>query len=142
MEDKTKRHEALKKLLTNDPFSCQEEVVSAMKKIGFAVTQSSISRDFRELKVIKIGGHYLPASQITKSKGRSTFQQLVEGFDPAGPHLLVVKTTPGAASIVAEKIDVEDIPGVVGTIAGDNTIFVATKSNASHSKIINRIKEF
>lgn len=141
MDEKVKRHGALRKLLIDKPFSCQDDVVLAMENLGFDVTQSSISRDFRDLKIIKVGGQYLPSSSLTNSKGKSPYQQMIQGIDTAGANLLVIKTVSGAASIIADKIDSESPLGVAGTVAGDNTIFVATKNKAAQTKVISMIKE-
>lgn len=139
MELKIKRQAYLNELLSGSSFRRQEEVVKAMLQKGFEVTQSSISRDFREIGVIKVGGVYRPGKTI-HSNSQSPLQAMIKGIDTAGPHLIVVQTTPGAAAAVAEAIDLEEIDGIAGTVAGDNTIIIATKSSSAQVKAVTRIQ--
>lgn len=111
-----------------------------MSDEGFDVTQSSISRDFRELGIVKIGGRYLPSAQILGEGDRFGLQRLIVSIDTAGANLVVIKTSSGAANAVAEDLDLKDIPGFIGTVAGDNTFFVATKNKAAQLKVIQAIK--
>ena len=141
MEDRQKRQQHLLKLLKSRTFSNQDDVVTAMSGAGYEVTQSSISRDFKELGVVKLGDRYTPGETLKANARESTLQRMIRGFDNAGPHLLVVKTSPGAAPAVAEEIDDKEVDGIAGTVAGDNTIFIATKSRAAQLKIINYIKQ-
>ena len=132
MKDKSPRHDALIKLLKERKFSKQADVVAAVTKLGYEVTQASISRDFTELGIDKVGGRYLPRSELS---GQGEFGGLVSGIEFASPFLSVVKTNPGAASIVAAKLDKRSVTGVLGTIAGDDTIFIATKSKAAQNQL-------
>lgn len=135
---KEHRQKTLSRIIDSHEFTSQADVVSQMVKAGFDATQSSISRDFRELGIGKIGGVYRTASAL-----RGTFQSpiklLIQSAEPAGENLLVVKTSPGGASAVAEAIDIEDVPGVVGTVAGDNTIFIATTTGVVQKKILRKL---
>jgi transcriptional regulator of arginine metabolism len=133
------RRPVLLELLTQRDFFNQSDVVEAMKRKGFAVTQASISRDFKELGVAKICGMYRPASGIITGSLQSSVRGLIRSIEFVGDNLAVVKTSSGAAGAAAEAIDLEDIPGVVGTIAGDNTIFIATKNKKAHELIKKRI---
>jgi len=132
VKDKSPRHEALIKLLKERKFSKQTEVVSALKKLGYDVTQASVSRDFAELGIDKVAGRYLPRSELG---GQGEFGGLVSGVEFASPFLSVIRTSAGAASIVAAKLDKRAINGVLGTIAGDDTIFVATKTKAAQNQL-------
>ena len=96
MKDKSPRHEALIKLLKEKKYSKQSDVVSSLKRLGYDVTQASVSRDFTELGVDKVGGRYIPRSELG---GQGEFGGLVSGIEFASPFLSVVKTTAGAASI-------------------------------------------
>lgn len=140
MELKSKRHAYLTDLLSRSSLKRQDEVVREMMAKGFDVTQSSISRDFKELGVIKIGGVYKPGKMRSEFSERSPLQMMIRKVDTAGPHLVVVLTTPGAAAAVAEEIDLGSIDGVVGTVAGDNTIMIATKSAAAQARAIIKIQ--
>ena len=135
---KTLRHAAIRLILNHHDFSNQDDVVARMIKEGFDVTQSSISRDFKELGVTKLAGIY---RIISLGTFQSSIKLLIRETSAAGDNLLVVKTSSGGASAVAEAIDLEVVEGVVGTVAGDNTIFVATKDKKSQERVIKRIKE-
>lgn len=131
-KEKISRHEALLELLRSKSFSSQQAVVAALEKLGYEVTQASVSRDFHELGVSKIGGRYLAR---TEQPGYGDFTNLITSVESASTSLVVVRTPPGGANMVAAKIDKISIPGVVGTIAGDDTIFVATKGRAAQGRI-------
>ena len=132
MKDKSPRHEALLNLLREKKFSKQSDVARALEKLGYEVTQASISRDFSELGIDKVGGRYLSRADLG-SQGE--FGGLVLGVEFASLFLAVVRTTTGAASVVAAKLDGRSIPGVLGTIAGDDTIFIATKNKSAQSQL-------
>jgi transcriptional regulator of arginine metabolism len=132
VKDKSPRHNALLSLLRERKFSKQVEVVRALEKLGFDVTQASVSRDFAELGIDKVGGKYVARCEL---QAQGEFNGLVLGMEFASLFLAVVKTTPGAANIVAAKLDSRSMPGVLGTIAGDDTIFVATKTKAAQQHL-------
>ena len=140
--EKQARQQHLLKLLKKEAFGSQEEVVAAMHAAGFEVTQSSVSRDFRELGILKLGSRYAAPEVLSHGTTPATLQRMIRGYDAAGPHLFVVKTSPGAASIIAEEIDQRGVAGVVGTIAGENTIFVATTSRETQERIVNLLRQF
>jgi len=132
MAEKLSRHEALLELLRSKPFTSQQGVVSALERLGFDVTQASVSRDFNELSISKIGGRYVAR---TEQPGYGELVTLVLSLESASTSLVVIRTPPGAANMVAAKIDKISVPGVVGTIAGDDTIFVATKGRAAQGRL-------
>ena len=131
-KEKTSRQEALLELLRSKPFTSQHEVALALERLGYEVTQASVSRDFTELGISKIAGRYMARSE---QSGYSDFSALVLEIETASTSLVVIRTPPGAASMVAAKLDSIVIPGVVGTIAGDDTIFVATKGRAAQGRL-------
>jgi transcriptional regulator of arginine metabolism len=120
----------------------QEDLVRLLKEAGHAVTQSSVSRDLRDLGVIKVSGRYvLPpetAMQITGDFGM--LAQFVRGLRRAGPSLTVLKTTIGAAQSVAVAIDKAEWPEVAGTISGDDTIFIATANSRAQDELLGRLQ--
>ena len=135
-EDKIERQEVLAEVLQREECSNQHDVVQAMKKRGYAVTQPSISRDFQELGVVKVSGRYVIADVSANGQlGTNTSSSLVTTIEAVGPHLIVAKTTSGAASVVAAKIDRLDVDGLVGTVAGDDTIFLATKNRRAQQRV-------
>ncbi len=135
------RREAIRQLLTKGPAETQGSIVSVLEAQGFTATQSSVSRDLRELGAIKTAsGYELPNSDQNSDDQVAEVASLFRSFRPAGPNLLVVQTAIGAAQRVALALDRSDWPGMVGTIAGDDTIFVATDSAASQKNLIARIE--
>lgn len=137
------RRSAILRLLRGSAVRGQGELVRLLKREGHEVTQSSISRDLRDLGVLKVSGRYLPpGDEVTRTnRDFDTLAQFVRGVETAGPSLTVIKTTIGAAQSVAIAIDRSDWPEVVGTISGDDTIFVATRSAREQSQVRTRLRE-
>ena len=122
-------------LIRSRSIANQQELTDLLVDKGIDTTQSSISRDLKKLGVVKVDGRYkLP--QIVA--GEST---LVDRLDAtcAGPNLIVLKTGPGNANRAAVMIDSAGITGLLGTIAGDDTIFLAVAGDKHQPKIIKRI---
>jgi arginine repressor len=104
-----------------------------LRKHGHVATQSSVSRDLREMGVAKQGDRYvLPETALAPKNDFSTLKQFVNALLTAGTNLTVLKTTVGAAQSVAVAIDTARWPEVVGTISGDDTIFIATAGRSSN----------
>ncbi len=136
------RRNAIVRLLRNGLVHKQGDLVHMLQRDGYAVTQSSISRDLRDLGVLKAGGRYvMPPDEITRANGDfGALAQFVRQILPAGTCLTVVKTTIGAAASVAVAIDKAEWPEVVGTISGDDTIFVATNGEPAQAQLIARLR--
>jgi transcriptional regulator of arginine metabolism len=123
------RREALKRIIRNGVVGRQAELVRLLKRAGYPVTQSSVSRDLRDLGVAKLGDRYVLAEDAAAPvAGLAAVAAFVQDTVPAGPHLTVVRTAIGSAQSVAAAIDRARWPEVVGTISGDDTIFIATAS--------------
>lgn len=101
----------------------QEDLRSMLETTGVPATQSSVSRDLEELGVVKQHGHYT----LPRTNGAGTRGLL--SLDHAGESLVIARTVPGLASAVAVEIDAADIPEIVGTIAGEDTIFIAVRES-------------
>jgi len=115
--------------------------VRLLKRAGFDVTQSSVSRDLRDLGVAKVGDRYvLPEHATTPVADLRAVSTFVQEAVAAGPHLTVVRTTIGSAQSVALAIDRARWPEVVGTISGDDTIFIATESVRAQRALLERIR--
>jgi transcriptional regulator of arginine metabolism len=138
--DKSARRKALKQLLKEKNLGSHQAIVEAMHGLGFDVTQPSISRDCRDLGVIKIGGRYQLPDRSGKDDS-SIFSRLIIEVLPAGDCLVVVKTNSGAAQAVAEEIDLQGFSGIVGTVAGDNTIFIATENRQKQRQLTLTLRE-
>ena len=135
------RRSAIVKILRNGIVRRQSELVGLLRKDGHDVTQSSVSRDLRDLGVLKASGRYvLPPDEIMRANGDfGALSQFVRQIRPAGPCLTVIRTTIGAAPSVAVAIDKAEWPEVVGTISGDDTIFIATEHLSAQTRLIGRL---
>ena len=121
------RRAAILRLLSGANVRRQSQLAQLLKKSGYDVTQSSVSRDLRDLGVLKAGGRYLPPpDEIAHANGDfHAISRFVRQIKTAGATLIVVKTMIGAAVTVAVAIDKAEWPEIVGTISGDDTIFIA-----------------
>jgi len=136
------RRNAIVRILRNGLVRKQGDLVTLLQRDGYAVTQSSISRDLRDLGVLKAGGRYvMPSDEVTRANGDfGALALFVRQIVPAGNCLTVVRTTIGAAGSVAVAIDKAEWPEVVGTISGDDTIFVATNGELAQAQLIARLR--
>ena len=118
---KSERHKLILDSISNGPITKQDELAHLLNENGFEVTQASISRDLNELGIVKVDGKYarveLPPAEV------SPFG--VSAIDTAGENLLVVRCSAGLASAAAVRIDASKVEEIIGTIAGDDTIFIA-----------------
>jgi transcriptional regulator of arginine metabolism len=136
------RRNAIVRLLAGGVVRKQQDLVRLLRKEGYAATQSSISRDLREIGVLKARGRYvLPPQDVVRANGKfSTLAQFVHQIRRAGPCLTVIKTSTGAAPSVAVAIDKAQWPDVVGTLSGDDTIFIASGNARAQSGIVSRLR--
>jgi transcriptional regulator of arginine metabolism len=121
------RRDALRRIIRTGTVGRQADLVRLLEREGFEVTQSSVSRDLRDLGVA-------PVADFSRVVG------FVLGVVPAGPNLLVVRTTTGTAQSVALAIDRARWAEVVGTISGDDTIFVATDTARRQRAVADRLR--
>ena len=136
------RREAILGILGNGTVRRQSELTQLLRKRGFAVTQSSVSRDLRELGVLKASGRYLapPLETARAHANFGTLANFVRSVRPAGPALTVVRTSTGAAQSVAVALDKAAWPEVVGTISGDDTIFIATPDGRAQQQLLAHLR--
>jgi transcriptional regulator of arginine metabolism len=141
--EQLERRGAIMRILREGQVRRQQDLVRLLKKAGHEVTQSSISRDLRDLGVLKASGRYvLPAEETTRANGDfGTLAQFVRQLRVAGPTLTVLRTTIGAAQSVAVAIDRAEWPEVAGTLSGDDTIFIATANARARDKLVGRLRE-
>jgi transcriptional regulator of arginine metabolism len=136
------RRETLRRLITDSPVGRQQDLVRLLGKAGYPATQSSVSRDLRELGVAKRGDRYvLPDDSAQVVDDFAAVARFVRSIKPAGPNLAVIRTTAGAAQSVAIVLDRADWPEAVGTLSGDDTIFVATAGAASRRRLLARLHD-
>jgi transcriptional regulator of arginine metabolism len=136
------RRGAIVRILREGLVRKQQDLVRLLKKAGHEVTQSSVSRDLRDLGVLKASGRYvLPPDEVTRANGDfDALGQFVRGLRRAGPSLTVLRTTIGAAQSVAVAIDKAEWPEVAGTISGDDTIFIATANARAQDSLVGRLR--
>ncbi len=144
---KLQRHLAIMDIVSKKRIVTQEELCEALRNCGFDVTQATVSRDIKELHLVKItdekGYYYAPPDTAAGVRGsyermRRIFRDSVVNIDFT-ENLIVIKTLPGAAQSVALAIDSAERPNILGTVAGDDTIFVAVKPK---NAVVNVLKEF
>ncbi len=136
------RRQAIVRILREGIVHRQEDLARLLRTEGYDVTQSSVSRDLRDLGVLKASGRYvLPPDEVSRTQGDfAMLAQFVRGLKRAGPSLTVLRTTIGAAQSVAVAIDRAEWPEVAGTISGDDTIFIATANTRAQDALIARLQ--
>jgi transcriptional regulator of arginine metabolism len=140
-EDQIQRRAAIRDLLVKGPAETQASLVTELQRLGHVATQSSVSRDLREIGAIKTSkGYELPSSNESADQQVAAVAELLRSITPAGSNLLVIRTGVGAAQRVGLALDRSGWPGMVGTIAGDDTVFVATESAHAQKNLITRIE--
>ncbi len=152
MKVKNNRLEALRLIISSQQLGSQDELLAALQKEGFKLTQATLSRDLKQLKVAKaasMSGNYvyvLPNETMYKrvSTPNSIREMMkVPGFVSINfsGNMGVIKTRPGYASSIAWNIDNSDIPEILGTIAGDDTIFIVIKEGVKHQEVIEALSD-
>ncbi|MDA8349144.1 MAG: arginine repressor [Pseudomonadota bacterium] len=136
------RRQAVVRILRSGVVHRQEDLVRLLREEGYEVTQSSISRDLRDLGVLKASGRYvLPPDEVSRTQSDfAMLAQFVRELKQAGPSLTVLRTTIGAAQSVAVAIDRAEWPEVAGTLSGDDTIFIATADGRAQEQLIARLQ--
>ncbi len=145
---KSRRHNKILEIISEKDIETQEELAEELKKAGFDVTQATVSRDIKILKLIKMQGvsgtyKYAVSSKESKDINDKLSSILanaaisVENVD----NFVVVKTLTGSAMAVAEAIDTLFDTEVAGTIAGDNTIFILARSLDKAEELVDRVRK-
>ena len=143
---KSKRQEAILTLIERQPIETQEELANTLKREGYRVTQATVSRDIRELHLTKAPGEaggYRYRKPIRREPAvsdrliRILRDSLVE-VTHAG-QMIVVKTLSGSANVAGEAIDTLQWPEILGTIAGDNTIFIVVRDAEEARQVSDRL---
>jgi transcriptional regulator of arginine metabolism len=137
------RQRAIRAVLARSPVANQAQLVAELRRQGIAATQSSISRDLRDLGVARIGGRYVRQREAEERDPRvAEVARLLRSVRRAGPHLTVVQTAVGAAQGVGRAIDAAGWPEVVGSLAGDDTVFLATATEQDQERLVRRLAAF
>jgi transcriptional regulator of arginine metabolism len=140
--DRRKRHLKILELISTRPVRTQEELADALTALGWEVTQSSVSRDITALRLVKVDGAYRrpPARAARSDPDEQRVSDGVLTIETAGDALAVVHTPPGEANHVAVALDRLAWPEVIGTLAGDDTIFIAVKDLRSLRRVVREIR--
>lgn len=132
---KLERHNAILSLINTKQIGTQEELTALLKTQGLAVNQSSVSRDLLELGIVKVHGFYA----VPQKSNYAGFGLL--SLEIAGENLIVAKTETGFAAAVCVRIDNKKIPEIVGTIAGEDTIFIAVRGQKEQKIVLKKVWE-
>jgi transcriptional regulator of arginine metabolism len=129
------RQKKILSLIGAKPIGTQQELQTLLERTGVPATQSSLSRDLLELGVVKHHGHYtVPRMETTPVHG-------LLSLDRAGDNLIVARTEPGLASAAAVRIDGAALPQIVGTLAGEDTIFIAVTDGKTQRVAMKKVWE-
>lgn len=147
--NKKERQNHILSLIRNNDISTQDELVDKLRALDLDVTQATVSRDIKELGLNKVtGDHNIQKytenthnKETTTSKLITVFTQAAVSCDSAGS-IVIIKTLPGMAGASASTIDSLGFPEVVGTIAGDDTIFIAAKTSLLANHLVERLKKY
>ena len=146
---RVQRQKLIAEILRTHQVSSQEEVTARLAERGLAVTQATVSRDLEQLGAVKVksGGslHYALQDQIggndwSASRLERILSDWVQSVEAAG-NLLILRTPPGSAHVVAHAIDAAQLPEVAGTIAGDDTLFLATRDGVVAEALASKFKK-
>ena len=142
-QQQRERRQAIARLLDEHEISRQSELVELLRAGGYPATQSSVSRDLRDLGAAKLkNGYSLPDhSEPRNAESMLVVAEFVRDIRTAGPHLLVITTAIGAAQRVCVTLDRLRWLEVVGTLSGDDTIFVATASTTEQHRLRARLRQ-
>ena len=139
-EYQDQRRRAILQLLATRPMGRQIEIGRALRKQGFKVTQSSVSRDLQALGVVRRNGVYSPPIPQGDESGIGKMEEFIRRVRSAGPYLLVCDTHPGMAKAVAVALKSAAWPEVRGVVAEDDTLFIATDNVYDSRLLMQRLK--
>jgi len=137
--EKQKRLMAIKQIIMRRPIGTQEELCRELGKMGFEVTQATLSRDLRDVGVVRLtmpeGARYALHPESEDRRMAAFLGYEVEWID-ANDSMIVIRTLPGRAQGVAEVLDSLHVPEILGTLAGDNTIFITPRSTRKIPQLV------
>lgn len=148
-DTRTRRLRILAELIRSGAFVSQEELTEKLKELGFAITQATVSRDLEQLGAVKLkrGGvlsYALPdqlgAADWSAGRLERILREFVISIEVAG-QLIVLKTPPGSAHLVASAIDHASLAEIAGTVSGDDTMFVAVRDGVVVSTLVKRFQQ-
>ena len=147
MANKRERQLTIRELIDSRPVESQEELRRLLRQRGWDVTQSTLSRDLREMRVARVptpdGGVRYAVAGTSADDGRppldALLPQLFTDLDGVG-ELIVLHTLPGGAQPIGVAIDAEEWSEVLGTVAGDDTVLIVCRSSGARERVMRRLK--
>lgn len=146
---KQHRQQALLRLVKQQTLSTQQELVRALKGAGFPATQATVSRDIVELGLVKLarnGAHaYAPPASGASGGGTDRLRRFCEDYPAEGDiagNIVVLRSPPGTANALAIALDTSALGEIIGTVAGDDTVFVATSTDRHARSLLTRLSAF
>ncbi|MGH2711326.1 MAG: arginine repressor [Actinomycetota bacterium] len=145
---KRQRQQAILDLVKSEPLGSQAAILGKLRKQGFEVTQPTVSRDLEELGLVRVRdaeGHlrYASPTEATNGHGPERLHRIlaeyVVGLEPSA-NLVVVRTPPGSANVVAQVIDQVGLKDVIGTIAGDDTILLVAREGVRGTTVLRLVQ--
>ena len=137
MMEKERRQQKILSLIRAAPVGTQGELAERLERAGFAATQSSVSRDLVDLGVVKRRGRYV----VPEAAGEAVARRGLVSMATAGESLVVARCEPGLASAVAVEIDGAAITEIVGTLAGEDTVFIAVPERKAQRAVVKKVLE-
>ncbi len=147
---KSKRHLKILEMIKNEDIGTQEDLAKKLEEQGIDVTQATVSRDIKKLGLIKVpsgfGGYkYSLPMERTQNDIRAWIKKMFQDFVISidfGENLIIIKSLPGTAQGLASSIDNIGLEDIMGTVAGDDTIFIAIKSVSKAEEIYQYLNDF
>jgi len=143
-EVRDRRRQAIREILLHgEPVNHQHDLVNRLRDLGFAATQSNVSRDLRDIGAVRHEGQYMIPSW-TQSED-SPFRKVVpfiRKVNQAGPHNLLIVTDPGAGAAVAQAIEDDEWPDLVGTVSGHSSVLLLTDNFFFQKLVYQRIRRY
>ena len=146
---KQHRQQALLRLVQGQQLATQQDLVRALKTAGFPATQATVSRDIVELGLVKVarnGAHsYAAPTAVASGGGTDRLRRFCEDYPADGDiagNLVVLRSPPGTANALAIALDTSGLSEIIGTVAGDDTVFVATSTDRHARSLLTRLTAF
>jgi transcriptional regulator of arginine metabolism len=143
------RQQALLRAVSEQSLSTQAELVRALRAAGFPATQATVSRDIVELGLVKVsrnGSHaYAPPAAVSGAGGAERLRRFCEDYPVEGAvaaNLVVLRSLPGTANALGAALDASRLAGIVGTLAGDDTVFVAASNERRARSLLGDLEAF
>ncbi|MDO8506084.1 MAG: arginine repressor [Candidatus Limnocylindria bacterium] len=146
---KHRRQQALLRLVKQQKLATQGDLVRALKSAGFPATQATVSRDIVELGLVKVardGAHaYAAPAAVASGGGTERLRRFCEDYPVEGSlaaNIVVLRSPPGTANAMAIAIDTSELSLIIGTVAGDDTVFIATSTDRHARSLLTRLTAF